>query len=219
LPVLVASRPRAFHDRAMPGWPRTGSSLLGLSLLAAASGGCHASPSTAGSFAALAQDAPSDQPLLLTFAGDAVASVAVPLGPGALDARLRAAVDAIEPGGRTVLVAREWGPRGDGYRIEKRYGDGLAEQFRSLLLSADAIVLERSHSVSVNETPPAVLTAATAATRRAVLRIDIVSGPSTEEYFRLLLRDGGGRRFAVECTPSGAVLATRRLLDAQVQVR
>jgi hypothetical protein len=189
-----------------------------LSLVAAAIGGCSAGPS-AGSFAALAQDAPSDQPLLLTFAGDAVASVTVPLGPGALDARLRAAVDAIEPGGRTVRVAREWGPRGDGYRIEKRYGDGLAEQFRSLLLSADAVVLERSHTVSVNETPPAVLTAATASTRRSVLRIDIVSGPSTEEYFRVLLRDGGGRRFAVDCSPSGAVLATRRLLDAEVLVR
>lgn len=202
----------------MLGRSRTGSSLLRWSLLAFAVAGCATSP-PAGSFAALAQDAPSDQPLQLTFAGDAVASVAVPLGPGGLDARLRAAVDAIEPGGHTVLMAREWGPRGDGYRIEKRYGEGVAEQFRSVLLSADARVLERSHTLSVSETPPAVLVAATAATRRTVLRIDIVSGPTKEEYFRLLLRDGGGRRFAVDCTPDGAVLATRRLLDAQVLVR
>lgn len=177
---------------------------------------CQAPPALPPGFAALAADAPESQPLRLQLADDRIVAAAVPLGPGGLPAAVRPLLLAIEPGGETVYEAREWSWRGDGYRVEKVYGEGREQQFRSALIAADGTVLERSHSVPIGEVPQAVLLVAMAGGRRELLRAEIVSDRDREVLWRLSLRDGGGRRFSTEVALDGSAAAVRRVLEAEV---
>ncbi|HLQ36918.1 MAG TPA: hypothetical protein VK348_03895 [Planctomycetota bacterium] len=173
-------------------------------------------------FARLALTAPEDQGVRLQLAGDTIVGATVALGPGALDARLRVVVDAVVPGtgvDNATFIGREWGPRGEGYRVERTYGTGVAQQFRSVLVDRDGTVLERTHTLALAEVPPAVLAAAAPIGVHDLQRLEIVSGPAVEECYRLLLHDRAGRVFVVETSLQGVLLRSSRLLVATVAVR
>jgi hypothetical protein len=191
--------------------------LVGLLLLALA-GACSAPPTLPHGFLRHATESPEGQPVRLSLLDDRITAVAAPCGPSALDATLHFAVEAIEPGGTEVYVAREWGPRGFGFRVEKEYANGAQRDFRSVLLSPTAEVLERTHGVPVGETPQPVLLAAMAAGGRNVERIEAVSGSSTAQTWRVTVRDGAGNKHVVECDDAGNVTSTVRVLSAQVTV-
>lgn len=163
----------------------------------------------------LLADAPDDVPARLLLAGDQVAAAAVPLGPGSLPAAVRTTFEAIAPGGTTTFVGREWSERGDGYRLEKSYVDGLVTKSRSVLAAADGRVLERWHSVPLRDVPQQVLATALR-TGPAIDEARIVSGPAREEYWSLLVRDRGGRTFVVLVGLDGAPKAQLRRLRAQL---
>jgi hypothetical protein len=180
---------------------------------------CGSAPPLPPGFAALAAEAPEDEPARLYVDGDRIASAAASLGPGGLPHEVRIAADAIAPGGRTVFTGREWGPRGSGWRIEKAYQDGKQEHFRSMLLGSDGSVLERSHSLPLSEVPQQVLLAAQAPARSDVQRVDIVSGPTAEEGYRVTVADRAGRTYLVACDLQGRSPVTWRVLMARIAVR
>jgi len=188
---------------------------LPLQILAA----CGSAPPVPAGFAALAAEAPEDEPVRLCIDGERIVSAAASLGPGGLPHDVRVAADAIAPGGRTVFMGREWGPRGSGWRIEKAYHDGKQEHFRSMLLGSDGSVLERSHSLPLLEVPQQVLLAARAEARSDVQRVDIVSGPATEEGYRVTVADRAGRTLLVECDLQGRAAVTWRIVTAHIAVR
>lgn len=191
--------------------------LAWLSLVAL--GACAGAPALPTGFAELAAEAPDDEPLRLCLDGERIVSASASLGPGALPLAVRVTADAIAPGGRVVFTGREWGPRGSGYRVEKAYRDGKQEHFRSMLLAGDGAVLERSHSLPIGEVPQPVLLAAQAPARIDVRRVDIVSGPTAEECYRVLVADRAGRTFLVECDLRGRSAVTWRIVNARIAVR
>ncbi|MGE3171408.1 MAG: hypothetical protein AB7O97_02205 [Planctomycetota bacterium] len=204
-PSALQSPPPRRRARA---WPAAAAAALALP--AACAG-----PALPRGFVAAAAEAPEDMPARLWLDGDAVTAAACGVGPGGLPAPVRSAVEAVTPGGETVFVGREWGPAGDGYRVDKRYADGPDEQFRSALIAPDGAVLERSHSVPLLQVPPAVLTAA-AAVGRDVQRCEIVSGPEREQGWRALVVDGGGRTFALGIGLDGRLRTRHRLVSARI---
>jgi hypothetical protein len=175
--------------------------------------GACAGPALPTGFAALAAEAPEDVPARLWLEGDACIAAATAVGPGGLPATVRVAADAIAPAGELVFAGRAWGPRGAGFRIEKRYVEGTDESFRSVLLAADGTVLERTHSVPIAQVPVAVLTSAMTA-GRDVRRCEIVSGPEREEGWRALVQNGAGRTFVVALALDGRLLSTQRVVRA-----
>lgn len=201
-PLRVPSGPR---PRPRP-WPP----LLG-TLLAAA---C-AAPRLPPGFAEAAEAAPSEVPVRVWIEGDRLVGAAVPVGPGGLPAAVRHAVDAIAPGGEQLFAGREWGPWGEGFRIEKRYVEPGQESFRSLLLTADGQVLERSHSVPLAQIPNEILLAAMSI-GRDLLRCEIVSGPAAEQFWRATLRDRIGRDRMAIVSLDGRIESTARVLPARI---
>lgn len=170
-------------------------------------------------FHGLAAEAPQGTAVRIVTDRDELVGVAVPVGPGGLPAHVRMRVDAIQPGGDAVFEGREWGPRGDGFRVDKRYREGSEEHWRSVLVSAQGEVLERSHSLPLPEVPQAVLLSAMRDGRRDVTRIDIVSGGFREELYRLWTVDRIGREYVVECDLDGDLLGVWRQLATHLSHR
>lgn len=191
-------------------------SVLFTSLLAC--GACStAGPVPGDTLTELLAAAPAEMPARLWLDGGRIVGAALPVGPGELPADVRRMVDAVAPGGERVFQGREWGWRGEGYRIEVRYPDGdTPGHRRSLLVTADGAVLERSHTVGIADVPQHVLASA----MQIASRIDearIVSGPEHEEYWSLGVHDRAGREFVVELTLDGRVLRSRRSMAARIQ--
>jgi len=179
--------------------------------------GCAGTGLPAG-FAAAAAEAPEDIPVRLSLTGDAVTGAAAPLGPGGLPPPVRTAAEAIVPGGTVVFSGREWGAFGDGYRIEKRYREDGGESFCSVLMDADGRVLERTHSVPMAKVPPVIARMAMTM-GRDLRRCEIVSDTARETAWRALVGDGLGRTHMVTLDLSGNILASHRLVRAQVELR
>lgn len=160
--------------------------------------------------------APADAPVRLRLDGDRVTGVAVAGGPGLLTAAAKLSLEAVAPRGELRFAGREWGPRGEGVRVEKRYrGEDTVEHDRSVLLADDGTVLERDHTVPIPDVPQHVLAAAL----RVGTTIDearIVSGREREEFWRLSVRDRGGREFVVTVALDGRPLGCERRLAARV---
>lgn len=167
-------------------------------------------------FAATAAEAPGETPVRLVLAGDRVVGAAVPIRPIGLPAEVHAAIEAVAPGGETLFLAREWGRRGAGYRIEKDCGSATRPDFRSALITPDGTVLERSHSVPIGEVPKDVLLAAMTSVWRDVERAEVVWGREREEGWRIALRDKAGRQQLFECAMDGTLGHASRLLQAQL---
>ncbi len=185
--------------------------------LAASLGGCTTASIAAPELAALLAEAPDATPPRLWIAGDRIVQATAPLGPGGVPHHVRTAAEAVAPGGELLFQGREWGPRGAGFRVEKRYREGAVEHLRSVLVAADGRVLERAHTVPLVEVPRPVLAAAV---QRAphVEEAWIVSGPEREDYWLCTLRDRIGRTFVTHITLDGRSVAALRRVNARVDV-
>lgn len=175
-------------------------------------------------FGRLLAETPQDQPARLWLVDGELVGVAVATGPGSLPQPVRTTLDAIAPGGQTMFVGREWGPRGDGHRIEKTYEDlpgqapGEGPHFRSVLIAATGTVLERTHSVPLARGPRPVLTTALAS-GFDVTRAEIVSGPEHEEAWRVTVRNRTGWTFVVETSLAGDLRHRSRTTIATASTR
>ena len=196
----------AMTPRARP--PRRGT-LAALAALAA----CAGAPPGPGPALEFFADAPGDATARIELAGDRVEVLAVALGPGLLPPPVRTVVDAIAPGGDVTFAGYESGPRGVGYRVEKRYAE--TAQTRSVLAAADGKVLERWHTVPVRDVPTDALRAV-ADLGATVDEARIVSGPAREERWTFVVRDRLQRRSVVDVSLRGERLGQRRRLDATV---
>ncbi|MBL8730301.1 MAG: hypothetical protein JNM25_17925 [Planctomycetes bacterium] len=188
--------------------------LLFASLLACAA--CSTAGAVPADLSALLAEAPPDVPARLWLDGDRIVGAAVAVGPGEVPADARRTAEAVQPRGERVFQGREWGPRGEGYRIDVHYaGDAGPEHSRSLLVTADGRVLERSHTVPIPDVPQHVLASA----MQIAARIDearIVSGPEHEEYWSVQVHDRSGRVWVVEVTLDGRIVRSLRRTPARV---
>ena len=166
------------------------------------------------SFSSLLAEAPEGSQARLWLEGGQIAAAAVPVGPGSLPPAVRTTIDAVAPGGELLFQGREWGPRGEGFRVEKNYREGTAH-VRSALIAPDGSVLERAHSVPIPEVPQHVLATALGKGTR-IDEASIVSGPLREEYWSLVVHDRGGRTFVVEIDLDGRLRRTLRRVAARV---
>jgi hypothetical protein len=128
---------------------------------------------------------------------------------------VRTAIDAVAPHGELLFQGREWGPRGEGFRLHKHYRDAAIEHDRSALIRADGAVLERSHSVPIADVPQHVLAGAMHVGTR-VLEASIVSGRELEEYWSVVVHDRLGRTFVVQVDLEGKPLRTMRRVAARI---
>jgi hypothetical protein len=160
-------------------------------------------------------ESPDGNPARLSISGNRIVAAAIAVGNGSMPRAARTAIDAIEPEGEVLFTGREWGPRGTGFRVEKRYREGTKEHVRSVLVDADGRVLEREHSVPIAEVPQHVLVAA----MHLGSMIDesrIVSGPVREEYWSVSVRDRLGRTFVARVSLDGSLLDSVRRVSARV---
>ncbi|MBX3464695.1 MAG: hypothetical protein KF830_16115 [Planctomycetes bacterium] len=186
-----------------------------LLVAALAGSACSTSGPPAYDLAALLAEAPAGQPARLWLDGDRIVGAAVAVVPGTLPAAARRMADAVAPQGELLFAGREWGPRGDGYRIDKRYRTEDREHDRSVLVTPDGRVLERDHTVPIVDVPQHALAGAlTIGT--AIEEARIVAGPEREEHWAIVVRDRAGRVFVVAVALDGRVLHARRRLAARL---
>jgi hypothetical protein len=160
-------------------------------------------------------ESPDGNPARLSIGGNRIVAAAVAIGNASVPKAARTAIEAIAPQGELLFMGREWGPRGTGFRVEKRYREGSKEHVRSVLVDADGHVLEREHSVPIAEVPQHVLVAA----MRLGSMIDearIVSGPTREEYWSVSVRNRHGHTFVARVSLDGSLLDSVRRVSARV---
>ncbi|HEB54279.1 MAG TPA: hypothetical protein ENI87_13585 [bacterium] len=173
----------------------------------AATPGCVGGPEPLSTRELLATADPSAPPRLV-LDDDRVIATACPIVPAELPPPVCTTLAAIAPDGELAFVAREHGPRGDGFRVEKRY-DEPVPHVRSLLIDANGTVLERAHTLPLPRVPKPVL--ATALRHgQTVERAAIVSGPLVAEHWSLLVSNRHGRQFVVTVGLDGTPLGVRR---------
>lgn len=162
----------------------------------------------------LLADSAIGQSARITIEGDAVVAFATPADFRALPAEARKTCDTVAPEGTLLFCGVERGPRGEGFRVEKRYDEPSPHE-RSLLVDELGKVLERSHTLPVSQTPQHVLATALRC-GPFVERVEIVSGPVREEYWRVLVKDRSNRRFTATIDLDGDLLHLRRRTASRV---
>lgn len=174
--------------------------------------GCASAPGP--SLGELLRDAVVGEHARLTVEGDQVVAFATPFDYRALPAAARKTCDTVAPEGALLYCASERGPRGAGFRVEKRYQEPVPHE-RSLLVDAAGRVLERSHTLPVSDAPQHVLGTALGC-GPFVERVEIVSGPVREEFWRVLVKDRRGRVFTATIDLGGELLHLRRRSQSRV---
>ncbi|MGK0202538.1 MAG: hypothetical protein ACI89X_002259 [Planctomycetota bacterium] len=172
--------------------------------------GCTAPPSSA----YLLTDAEPNQDVRLAIIGNRVTWTAVPIDLRAVPALARTTCEAIAPNGVLEFCAREVGPRGEGFRLEKRYEQPFSH-LRSMLVDELGNVMERSHTVPVAKVPQDVLSAALRS-GTLIESTSIVSGPVHEEFWRIVTKDRRGRTFVITVDLDGNVRSQLRRNQSRV---
>lgn len=178
---------------------------------------CAAGPALPPQLGRLLAEAPAGAAPRLWLAGDRIVGAAVPLGAHSLPPPVRTMVEAVAPGGESTFVGREWGVRGEGYRVEKHYRDTTPPHARAVLVAADGTVLERWHTVPLPEVPQPVLATALRS-GPMIAEARIVSGREREERWELVVRDRAGGEFVVHVGLDGAPLGRHRRLAGELEV-
>ncbi len=162
----------------------------------------------------LLSEAQADGEPRITIDGGAVVTVASPVDYRALPAAARQTCEALAPDGALVFCGVERGARGEGYRVEKRYEAPVPHR-RSVLVDGDGAVLERSHTLPTSDAPQEILAAALRY-GSFVQEVEIISGPTREEGWRVLVSDRRGRAFSVALDLYGRLVGLRRRTRARV---
>jgi hypothetical protein len=158
---------------------------------------------------------PEGSPARLHLDPGGALALVLPIQPVELPPAARTGVESAAPRGTTTFVGREWGPRGQGYRVDKHYDVEGVEHTRSVLVDNQGQVLERVHSVPIAEVPEAVITTA-ARFGHAIERVEIVAGTAHVEHWRCLVTDRSGRHFVVRTGLDGTLLDRHRRLHTEL---
>ncbi|MEM7199543.1 MAG: hypothetical protein AAF628_04715 [Planctomycetota bacterium] len=177
---------------------------------------CATPPSTTDAVQAL-QNAAAGPLQVELQTGGALAAAGVPVAVGDLPRAVSVAIDTIQPGGEPHTLQRVIQDGDELYRSTKRYVDGDATSWRSVLLDGDGTVRERSHSLPRLELPASVAAQIERAVRGAIQRVDAVQGDPGAEWFRAYIRHGDAR-WVVDCTRGGAIRRRARILTSELWV-
>lgn len=172
--------------------------------------GCVASEAPA----YLLADAEPNQEVRLGLSGDRVIAAAIPIDYRTVPLLARTTCDAVLADGVVTFCGREHGSRGNGYRLEKSYEQPFPH-LRSVLVDETGTVLERSHTLPIADVPQHVLAAAIAI-GTSMDSAAIVSGPASEECWRIVTRDRRGRVFVVTVDLAGKLLSKLRRNQSRV---
>ena len=176
---------------------------------------CRGGPAVPPRLAEELGQAPPYTEARLWLAGDRVVGATAPLGPGTLPPAVRTTLLAVAPDGETTFTGREWGPRGEGFRIDKAYAEPTHR--RSVLIAADGAVLERAHTVPIGDVPADVLAVGAGIAPR-LEEAWIVSGPEREEHWTLVMRERAGETIVVQVGLDGVRLRVQRRVAARIDV-
>jgi hypothetical protein len=184
-------------------------------LLLTAAHGCRGNPALPMDLGERLAAAPAGTSARLWLRQDRIVSASVPTGGRGLPLPVRTAIEAVLPDGETTFVGEEWGPFGEGFRIDKRYGEPEPHE-RTALIARDGRVLQRAHTVPLRKVPEHVLAAAIVVAPLAAAAW-IVSGPEHEEHWTIVVRTRSGEEHAVDVSLDGRRHRSRRRLDGRIE--
>jgi hypothetical protein len=190
--------------------------ILGLSTLLLL--GC-ASPAFWPQFTDTLFDSPSDGVCRIAIRNGQLLSYSAPVRAEDIPEKVRLTMDELREGGRTVYLAREWGPDGPAYRVDELVRIGDKDERRSLLVNDDGHVIGRSYEISLANAPNMLLEHATTAgfDRNAIRSVRVVLGPAGDKgHYRMLIEDRQGRQRMLECRADGGMVTWSRVIQAQV---
>lgn len=162
-------------------------------------------------------EAPQDRPAVLWLRGDRIVRAIAPLGPGATPQVVRRRADEAAPGGEFTLMGREWGPLGNGFRLERLAADGQATVRRTMLIDEQGRLLDFGQSVPLVQAPQHVLAAALAV-GRDVVEATLFAHPGSPPRWECRVVDALGHTHLVTIDLDGRRLATLREVAAVVRV-
>ena len=163
--------------------------------------------------AMLAESATGSQ-TRLTVSGDRVVVIVSPIEYLALPSPVREACEALTPKGTINFCGRERSDEGVGYRVEMRCEDPAPHE-RSMLFNEAGRVLEQGRTLDLSQAPKHVLKTALSY-GDFIERVEVVSRPVLGGYWRVVIRDRSGRRFAATINPDGALQTLRRRTQSRV---
>ncbi len=209
--------PAALDDLAMQrSLPAVTSWILSLSALLLV--GC-ASPAFWPQFTDTLFDSPSDGVCRIMIRNGQLLSYSAPVRAEDIPEKVKRTMDELREGGRTVYLAREWGPDGPAYRIDEMVRIDNKDERRSLLVNDEGHVIGRSYEISPADAPTKLLDhAATAGLgRNAIRTVSFVLGPAGDKgHYRMLVEDREGRQRMLECRADGSMAIWSRVIDAEV---
>jgi hypothetical protein len=202
--------PPALDDLAMQ---RSLSTLVAL-LLA----GC-ASPAFWPQFTDTLFESPADGVCRITIRHGQLLSYSAPVRAQDIPTAVMKTMDELREGGRTVSLAREWGPEGPGYRMDYLVRADNKNERRSLLVNNEGQVLGRSYEIAPADAPARLLDlAAKAGFGPGTIRTaSVVLGPAGDRgHYRLRIADKDGRERTLECRADGSMATWSRVIAAEV---
>ena len=115
-------------------------------------GGC-ASPAFWPEFTNTLFDAPGGGVCKITIRNGQLLSYSAPVRRKDVPEKVRRTLDTLAGGGETRYLAREWGPRGPGYRLDKLVRRDDKNEHRTWLVDDDGVVVGRGYQIPLADAP------------------------------------------------------------------
>ena len=180
--------------------------------------GC-ASPAFWPQFTDTLFDSPADGVCRIEIRNGQLLSYSAPVRAEDIPGKAKQTMGELQEGGRTVHLAREWGPDGPAYRIDELVQGANKDERRSLLVNDEGHVIGRSYEISPANAPAKLLEHAKTAGfgRDAIRSVRVVLGPAGDKgHYRMLLEDRQGRQQMLECRADGGMATWSRVINARV---
>jgi hypothetical protein len=189
-----------------------------LSCLLVLLAGC-ASPAFWPEFTNALFDAPGSGVCKITIHNGQLLSYSAAVRPSDVPEKVRRTLDKLGGGGETRYLAREWGPRGTSYRLDKLVRRDNRDERRTWLVDDDGAVVGRSYEIALVDVPKTLRqqAAKSGLGEDAIVWADVVLGTAGDAgHFRILLEDRDGRQKIVECRADGGQVVWYRVIQAEV---
>ncbi len=189
-----------------------------LSCLLVLLGGC-ASPAFWPEFTNALFDAPGGGVCKITIRNGQLLSYSAAVRPNDVPEKVRRTLDKLGGGGKTRYLAREWGPRGPSYRLDKLVRRNNRDERRTWLVNDEGKVVGRSYEIALVDAPDTLRkhAATSGLGEDAIVWVDMVLGTAGDAgHYRMLLKDRDGRQKIVECRADGGQVVWYRVIQAEV---